>query len=152
MRCSLCPGQIPSCDDGPAWSCLPCDLTVRLDPSFIAFRPTLSLCKMLGGAYHTTSLQALGSVARDGLVPGRGSFRLSAHLGCFAPFDTARSEATKAVVGEPRDEPVVILYIPSVNLLKFNTTISSSGVFLVTDTVPFSEFTEAWLGLHTPTN
>ena len=47
-------------------------------------------------------------------------------------------------------EAVVILYILSINLLRYNLTVTGSGIFLVTDTVPFSEFTEAWVAYPDP--
>ena len=71
-------------------------LLVKLDPSYIAFQPSLELCLAIGGAFHTTSTLALKSIATHGLVPGQGSSRLCTHFGCFAPFDP-RNRTTRNV-------------------------------------------------------
>ena len=90
------------------------EIQVPLEPTKIFKRLDLRTAVELQGAYHVTSPTRLGSILRDGLVPGgiEGK-RMMNYFGVFPPWDMRnRSTRTRSpLVGEPF---MLIVYVPEI--------------------------------------
>ena len=92
---------------------------VRLDPTKIAYHPTLQVMQDLGGGFHSTSIRNIYGIINDGILPGgpHGT-RLSTHFGVFAPWDPRNLVTRYRIPGDPR-MPLLVLYVPSYVLLSY---------------------------------
>ena len=127
------------------------DVTINID--YIGSRMTNDMALSILTAYHATSLGALTSIMRRGLVPGGygASGRDSTHFTCFPPWAWEQGYKCKPWMGRKvayGDRPVV-LYIPVSKLQEYGLLISATGSLLVEEVVPFNEVKGAWLQCDT---
>ena len=120
---------------------------IRLDPTKIAYHPTLQVASELGGGFHATSIRNIYSIIDEGILPGgpHGS-RLSTHFGVFAPWDPCNITTRYRVPGDYR-MPLLVLYVPSYVLLNYGATLSDNGVYLVSRPIPFEQVRDAWIAV-----
>ena len=87
------------------------EIQIPLEPTKIFKRLDLRTAVELQGAYHVTSPTRLGSILRDGLVPGgMEGKRMMNYFGVFPPWDMRnRSTRTRSPLGEPF---MLIVYVP----------------------------------------
>ena len=90
----------------------------------------------LQGAYHVTSPQRLGSILRDGLVPGglEGK-RMMSYFGVFPRWDW-RNRSTRTRSPLPGEPFMLIVYVPPSELSRFGAGLLGGGEILVPQTVP----------------
>ena len=122
------------------------DIEVPLEPTKIFKRLDLKTAIGLKGAYHVTSPSRLGSILRDGLIPGglEGK-RMMNYFGVFPPWDMRNSRSTRTrspLVGEPI---MLIVYVPPGELTRFGAGLSGGGDILVPERVPPEEIREIWI-------
>ena len=121
------------------------DIEVPLEPTKIFKRLDLKTAIGLKGAYHVTSPSRLGSILRDGLIPGglEGK-RMMNYFGVFPLWDMRnRSTRTRSpLVGEPI---MLIVYVPPGELTRFGAGLSGGGDILVPERVPPEEIREIWI-------
>ena len=121
------------------------EIQIPLEPTKIFKRLDLRAAVELQGAYHVTSPTRLGSILRDGLVPGgMEGKRMMNYFGVFPPWDMRnRSTRTRSpLIGEPF---MLIVYVPPVELTRFGAGLSGGGDILVPLTIPPEEIREIWI-------
>ena len=111
----------------------------------------------LGGAYHATSCRHLQSIAERGILPGASigievtygsrheAGRLHSHNGIFPPWDQRNTTTRTRVSGRANwHMPLVVLYVPSTDLIRQGGRITDSGNIIVNRPVPFRLVKEVW--------
>ena len=119
------------------------EIQIPLEPTKIFKRLDLRTAVELQGAYQSPT--RLGSILRDGLVPGgMEGKRMMNYFGVFPPWDMRnRSTRTRSpLIGEPF---MLIVYVPPVELTRFGAGLSRGGDILVPLTIPPEEIREIWI-------
>ena len=120
---------------------------VELDPDRFAISPSRTLMNELGGAYHATSCRHLHSIAERGILPGASievtygsrheAGRLHSYYGVFPPWDHRNTTTKTRVSGRSSwHMPLVVLYVPSTDLIRQGGRITDSGYIIVNRPVP----------------
>ena len=128
---------------------------MELDPHKFAISPSLSLVNQIGGAYHATSCRNLLSIVERGILPGTSiqddqyarydTGRLHSYYRVFAPWDSRNTTTKQRVSGRGNHAmPLIVLYIPTVDLVRLQGRITDSGNIIVNRPVPFSNVKEVW--------
>ena len=129
---------------------------VELDPCRFAISPSRTLMNELGGAYHATSCRHLQSIAERGILPGASievtygsrheAGRLRSYYGyIFPPWDKRNTTTRPRVSGRANWRmPLVVLYVPSTDLIRQGGRITDSGNIIVNRPVPFRLVKEVW--------
>ena len=128
---------------------------VELDPDRFAISPSRTLMNELGGAYHATSCRRLRSIAERGILPGASidvtygsrheAGRLHSYYGIFPPWDHRNTTTKTRVSGRSNwYMPLVVLYVPSTDLIRQGGRITDSGNIIVNRPVPFRFVKEVW--------
>ena len=128
---------------------------MELDPNKFAISPSLSLVNQIGGAYHATSCRNLLSIVERGILPGTSiqddqyarydTGRLHSYYRVFAPWDSRNTTTKQRVSGRGNHAmPLIVLYIPTVDLVRLQGRITDSGTIIVNRPVPFSNVKEVW--------
>ena len=128
---------------------------MEIDPRKFAISPSLSLVNQIRGAYHATSCRNLLPIVERGILPGTSiqdaqyarydTGRLHSCFGVFPPWDSRNTTAKQRVSGRGNHAmPMVVLYIPTVDLVRLQGRITDSGNITVNRPVPFSLVKEVW--------
>ena len=122
---------------------------VQLDHNLIGARISNSMAMDFCTAYHMTTLGAIPSIVRHGLVPGGlgRSGRETSHFAVFPPWSHDAGHGRKKPFTGRRvgyDDYPIVLCVPVQTLQQYGLTVSATGSFLVQDTVLFNEIRGAW--------
>ena len=100
----------------------------------------------LGGAYHTTSLNNLVSIMKNGLMPGGLGDRTTTFMLPFGPWDSRSTQLVKSARlfnGEKR----ICLYLGAGHLETFNCRLTTDGNIVTQMVIPFECVDAVWMEL-----
>ena len=113
-----------------------------------AFKLTQDTCRAVGGAFHVTGIDNLSSIFVNGLMPGfqvfSGNARISLHFGAYAPWDT-RNVSTRTRLAGRFEDPLLVIYVPAMTLLRYGACITMDGMYLTDQTIPWHEIEQMWI-------
>ena len=113
-----------------------------------AFKLSQDICRSVGGAFHVTGIENLPSIYENGLMPGcqvfSGNARISLHFGAYAPWDS-RNVSTRTRLAGRFEDPLLVIYVPAMTLLRYGACITMDGMYLTDQTIPWHEIEQMWI-------
>ena len=95
-----------------------------------------------------TGIDNLSSLFVNGLMPGfqvfSGNARISLHFGAYAPWDV-RNVSTRTRLAGRFEDPLLVVYVPAMTLLRYGACITMDGMYLTDQTIPWHEIEQMWI-------